>query len=48
MAALISVEHLVKRYGSQRVLEDVSFEVASGSVFALLGENGAGKTTSSA
>lgn len=34
-----------KTYGSKRVLEGVSFSIERGSVFALLGENGAGKTT---
>ncbi len=31
--------------GAQRALDDVSLEVPAGVVFALLGENGAGKTT---
>jgi ABC-2 type transport system ATP-binding protein len=43
--AAIQAEHLVKRYGSERVVDDLSFSVASGEVFALLGPNGAGKTT---
>ena len=37
--------HLVKRYQSRAVVEDVSVEVASGEVVGLLGPNGAGKTT---
>lgn len=45
MTALISVEGLSKRYGRQVALDAVSFEVEPGTVFALLGENGAGKTT---
>ncbi len=41
----ISVEHLTKRFGDFTALDDVSFDVPSGSVFGLLGPNGAGKTT---
>lgn len=41
----ISVRHLQKAYGDHVVLKDVSFDVAPGTIFALLGENGAGKTT---
>ncbi|MEA4940300.1 MAG: ATP-binding cassette domain-containing protein [Christensenella sp.] len=41
----LSVQHLQKSYRDLVVLKDVSFEVEKGSVFALLGSNGAGKTT---
>jgi len=41
----ISVRGLHKAYGELAVLRGVDFEVARGSVFALLGSNGAGKTT---
>ena len=36
---------LQKTYGSRRVVDNVSLEVASGEVVGLLGANGAGKTT---
>ena len=36
---------IAKRYGRAAVLHDVSFEVASGDFFGLVGVNGAGKTT---
>jgi ABC-2 type transport system ATP-binding protein len=41
----IRVQGLQKSYAEQRVLRGVDFEVARGSIFALLGSNGAGKTT---
>jgi ABC-2 type transport system ATP-binding protein len=41
----IQVKNLQKSYRDLAVLKDVSFEVEAGSVFALLGSNGAGKTT---
>lgn len=43
--AVMKVERVSIRYGTQRVIEDVSFAVARGSVFALLGRNGAGKSS---
>jgi ABC-2 type transport system ATP-binding protein len=42
---LIRVENLVKKFGEQTVLSDVSFEVKNQEIFALLGPSGAGKTT---
>jgi ABC-2 type transport system ATP-binding protein len=42
----LHVEHLVKRYGDFTAVKDLSFSVAEPGVFALLGSNGAGKTTS--
>jgi ABC-2 type transport system ATP-binding protein len=41
----IHVQGLEKSYDKLRVLRGVDFEVARGSIFALLGANGAGKTT---
>src|ERR1700678_2976269 len=41
----IQVQGLEKSYQELRVLRGVDFEVARGSIFALLGSNGAGKTT---
>ena len=44
-APAIEAEHLVKTFGDQRAVDDVSFSVPQGSVLGLLGPNGAGKTT---
>jgi ABC-2 type transport system ATP-binding protein len=41
----LDVQGLEKSYDELRVLRGVDFEVAPGSIFALLGSNGAGKTT---
>lgn len=41
----IVVENFSKRYGSNRVVNQLSFTVRRGEIFALLGPNGAGKTT---
>jgi len=41
----IEVEGLSKRYGPKVAVDDVSFAVAEGEIFGLLGRNGAGKST---
>lgn len=45
MTAIIQVDQLYKSYGSHEVIKGVSFQIQKGEVFALLGTNGAGKTT---
>jgi ABC-2 type transport system ATP-binding protein len=45
MNPVIRLDRVVKRFGSQTALQGVSLETPPGVVFALLGENGAGKTT---
>ena len=44
-APLLKIEHLEVRYGDLIGVADVSLEVPEGSVVALLGSNGGGKTT---
>ena len=45
MTQAIHVQGLRKSYKKLAVLRGVDFDVARGSIFALLGSNGAGKTT---
>ena len=42
---MLKVEHVTKYYGDLCAVNDLSFEVADGEIFGLLGLNGAGKTT---
>lgn len=41
----VIVRNLVKKYGQVQAVNDVSFSVPDGTMFAFLGENGAGKST---
>ena len=43
--AMIAVDHLTKRYGSQLAVNDISFRCEPGTVTGFLGPNGAGKST---
>lgn len=45
MADIIRIEHLNKSFGDVRAVNDLSFRVKQGELFAFLGVNGAGKST---
>jgi len=42
---VITVQHLVKRYGGFIAVNDISFSIREKEVFGIIGPNGAGKTT---
>jgi ABC-2 type transport system ATP-binding protein len=43
--AVISANHLTKRFGDETAVQDVSFEVPRSSIFGFIGPSGSGKTT---
>ncbi len=45
MTPILSITNLSKNYGGVKALQNVSFEVPTGSIFGILGPNGSGKTT---
>lgn len=42
---IISVSQITKSYKKTKVLKGLEFSISKGSIFALLGSNGSGKTT---
>ena len=42
---MIEIKNVTKKYGNKIALDDVSFTVNDGDIFAFIGHNGAGKTT---
>ena len=45
MENIIEIEHLTKTFGDVKAVQDLSFRVKEGELFAFLGVNGAGKST---
>ena len=42
---MLTLSHVTKHFGEKTAVDDVSFSVAPGEVFSLIGSNGSGKTT---
>src|SRR5690606_18919557 len=42
---ILQVKNLSKSFGENKVLDNISFQLRQGEVHALMGENGAGKST---
>lgn len=42
---LLTIDHIIKRYGENTVLNDISFEVHKGEVIVVVGPSGCGKST---
>ena len=45
MENIIEIDHLCKSFGEVKAVQDLSFRVKEGELFAFLGVNGAGKST---
>lgn len=45
MSTIIEIKHLCKSFGAVKAVQDLSFRVNEGELFAFLGVNGAGKST---
>jgi len=45
MPAILSLEHIIKRFGYRCILNDISFSIETGEFVTLIGNNGAGKST---
>ena len=42
---MIEIKNVTKKYGNKKAVDNVSFKVNDGDIFAFIGHNGAGKTT---
>jgi len=42
---MLSIQHIRKRFGDVQALNDISFDVPNGQIVGLIGQNGAGKST---
>ena len=42
---MLCIQHLTKRYGEKKAVDDLSLHIAPGEIYVFIGHNGAGKTT---
>ena len=42
---MLKIEHLTKKYGDFKAVDDLSLSIAPGEIYGFIGHNGAGKTT---
>ena len=42
---MIQINHLTKRYGDKKAVDDLSLHICPGEIYGFIGHNGAGKTT---
>ena len=42
---MLSIEHLTKKYGDKKAVDDLTLHIAQGEIYGFIGHNGAGKTT---
>lgn len=42
---MLKIEHLTKKYGDKRAVDDLSLHIRPGEIYGFIGHNGAGKTT---
>lgn len=44
---MLRIEHLTKKYGDKKAVDDLSLHIQKGEIYGFIGHNGAGKTTKS-
>ena len=42
---MLTIEHLTKKYGDKKAVDDLSLHIGKGEIYGFIGHNGAGKTT---
>ena len=42
---MLQIEHLTKKYGEKKAVDDLSLQIKPGEIYGFIGHNGAGKTT---
>ncbi len=43
--SMLNIQHLTKKYGDKKAVDDLSLHIAPGEIYGFIGHNGAGKTT---